>query len=63
MVDVSKYYSELYEKVSLQLAPLCTEASIAGADPSLDFIIKTRTEGGALHFQGSISSMSGNHQR
>ena len=46
VVDVEKYYSELYENVSFQLAPLCDQQSLAAADPSFDQIINTRTEGG-----------------
>jgi len=45
VVDVDKYHSEIYEKVSLQLAPLCSNDSIAEADATHDNIIKTRTEG------------------
>ena len=47
VVDVDKYYSEMYEKVSLQLAPLCSPESIAEANAAHDFT-STRTEGGGL---------------
>ena len=46
VVDVEKYYSELYENISFQLAPLCDKDSLAAADASFDQIINTRTEGG-----------------
>lgn len=46
MVDVDQYYSELYEKVSLQLAPLCDSEKLALADSSYDQMASTRTEGG-----------------
>ena len=48
VVDVDKYYSEMYEKVALQLAPLCSPESMAEADATHDFT-STRTEGGT-HF-------------
>ena len=47
VVDVDKYYSEMYEKVSLQLAPLCSPESMAESDATHDFT-STRTEGGRL---------------
>ena len=50
VVDVEKYYSELYENISFQLAPLCDQDSLAAADPSFDQIINTRTEGGIEGF-------------